>query len=244
VNTFAFQIIWKLSVISLLAVACVFGTANAGDMGGGTVVFAGADARERAYFSYGGLIHHFSGDILSNGFLVRVAGFNSRYNYKTPAVSGGTVEADAALIDGMVGYQMVTESYALRGFVGLDYEDHSLSPNNAFDPNQGSHFGSKVQGEFETDFASPYYVNLMSSYGSARDRYWARARAGYDFSGYVVGPEARFTGDRIYDDQRFGAFLTFRNILPVMATVSAGSSDSGDRAGVVPYIATELSITF
>lgn len=246
-NTFTFQIVWKLSAMSLLVATCVFGlvgTVSAGDLGGGTVLYAGADAREKAYYSYGGLIHHFSGDILSNGFLVQLQGINSRYDYSTLDVTGGNVNGDAALIDAMVGYQMVTKSYALRGYVGLDYENHDLSPENNFDPNHGSHFGTKIQGEFETNYSSPYYVNVMSSYGSARDRYWARARAGYDFSGYVVGPEARFTGDRIYDDQRFGAFLTLRNILPVMATVSAGSSDSGARAGVVPYIATELSLTF
>lgn len=247
-NTFTFQMARKLSAISLLAATCVFGsvgTVNAGDMGGGTVVFGGVDSREKAYYPYVGIIRNFSGDILSSGFLGRLVGFDSHYKYSTNTVSGGTVEGEAESLEALVGYQMVTESYALRGYVGLDYENHHLSPDNTFDSNRGTHFGYKVRGEFETDFAAQNYVGLMASYGSATERYWVRARAGRDLGGYVVGPEAMLTGNREYDEQRIGAFLIFRNILPALFTVSAGYSDSGNaHAGVGPYVSMELSTTF
>jgi hypothetical protein len=248
VNTLIFQMARRLSAISLLAAACAFGpasTASAGDLGGGTVVFGGVDSRDRAYYPYVGVIHNYSGDILASGFLVRLVGLDSHYKYDTTAVAGGTVEGHATLIDAMGGYQKVTESYALRGYLGLDYEHHSLSPDNTFDSNRGSHVGGKVQGEFETGFATPNYVGLVASYGSARHRHWARGRAGRDLGGYVVGPEVLFMGDHEYHERRLGAFLAFRNIIPLMFTLSAGSSDSGaERGGVGPYVAVELSKTF
>ena len=247
-DTLTFQMARKLSAISLLSATCVFGsvgTVNAADMGGGTVVFGGVDARERAYYPYIGIIRNFSGDIISSGFMGRLVGFNTHYKYSTNTVSGGAVDGEAESLEALVGYQKVTESYALRGYVGLDYEHHHLSPDNTFDSNRGTHYGVKVRGEFETDFAAQDYVGLVATYGSARERYWARARAGRDIGGYVVGPEALLMGDREYDEQRIGAFLIFRNILPALFTVSAGYSDSGGaHAGEAPYVSMELSTTF
>jgi len=155
------------------------------------------------------------------------------------------VDGHASTLEAMIGYQKVMESYTLRGYVGLDYEHHRLSPNNIYDSNRGTHLGAKVHGEFETDFAAKNYVALMASYGSAVDQYWARARAGRDFGGFVVGPEVLIKGDNEYNERRIGAFLNLRNILPAMFTVSAGASDSGDsRGGNSPYISMELSTTF
>lgn len=247
-NTSTFKMARKLSAMSLLAAACALGsvgTVNAGDLGGGTVVFGGFDAREKAYYPYVGLIHNFSGNILADGFLARVVGYDIHYKYDSAVAADGTVDAHATALEAMVGYQKVTESYALRGYVGLDYEHHRLSPDNTFDSNRGTHVGGKVQGEFETDFAAKNYVGLMATYGSAVDRYWVRARAGRDFGGFVVGPEALIKGDREYNEQRLGAFVILRNILPALFTVSAGAADSGDRrGGVGPYISMELSTTF
>ncbi|MDO9365687.1 MAG: cellulose biosynthesis protein BcsS [Methylotenera sp.] len=247
-NTFTFKMAQKLSAMSLLAAACALGpvsTVNAGDLGAGTVVFGGFDAREKAYYPYVGLIHNFSGNILKDGFLARVVGYDVHYKYDSAVATDGTVDAHATVFEAMVGYQKVTESYALRGYVGLDYEHHRLSPDNTFDSNRGTHVGGKVQGEFETDFAAQNYVGLIATYGSAVDRYWVRARAGRDFGGFVVGPEALVKGDREYNEQRLGAFLILRNVLPALVTVSAGATDSGDRrGGVGPYISMELSTTF
>lgn len=78
----------------------------------------------------------------------------------------------------MLGYQKVFTAFTLRGYAGLDYEGHRLSPANRFDGNSGGHVGGKVRLDVESDFAMPNYVNLIATYSSARDRYWVRARGG------------------------------------------------------------------
>ena len=247
-STFKFKMASKLSAMSLLAAACVLGpsgTVYAQDMSNDTVLFAGVDAREKAHYPYLGVIHHFSGDTLASGFLARIVGYQVQYEYDTTAVPSGSVDGDASLLEIMGGYQKVYESFTLRGYSGLDYEYHDLSPNNRFDANSGSHVGGKIQGEFETDFFAPNYVGVIATYGSAVDRYWARARAGRVFHGIVVGPEVLTKGDREYNEQRIGAFLLFRNLAPALLTVSAGAADAGDsRGGHSPYISVEVSTTF
>lgn len=236
-------------IISITAIGCVLGSAgiaNADQTGAGsTILFAGGDVRENTSYPYVGVVHHFSGDILADGFLVRAFAYHAKYEYDSAAVVGGEVDGRFDGADLMIGYQKVMDSFALRGYIGIDYEDHDLSPDNVFDSNRGSDTGVKVQVELETDYAAPNYVSLIASHGSAKDRYWARLRAGRDFSGYVVGPEVLFTGDDEYDEKRIGVFVTVRKLLPVLLSVSAGHSDSdSNRGGNSAYLNFEISRTF
>lgn len=233
-------------ILSIAATCCVIGgsaVATAGEYGGGsTILFAGGDIREKSHYPYVGLVHHFSGDILSDGFLVRAFAYSADYEYDTLA---GNIDGDAVGADLMIGYQKVYEGYSLRGYLGIDYEDHDLSPDNIYDSNRGSDTGVKAQFEYETDYAKHNYASLIASYGTAKDRYWARLRAGREYSGYVIGPEVMLTGDDEFDEQRIGAFVIWRNILPASLSISAGYSDSGDeRAGSSAYLTLEVSRTF
>lgn len=235
-------------ILSVTAVCCVIstgGVANADQSGAGsTVLFAGYDVREKSHYPYAGVVHHFSGDLLSDGFLFRAFVYKADYEY-TIESTNIDVDASADGADVMIGYQKVMDDYAIRGYVGLDYEDHDLSPDNAFDSNRGSDTGIKAQFEYETDYASPKYASFIASYGTAKDRYWGRLRVGREFSGYVIGPEALLTGDDEYDEKRIGAFVTARKFLPVSFSVSAGYSDSGDeRADSSAYLNLEISRTF
>ena len=173
-----------------------------------SVLFAGIDWRDKANFSYIGLTQHYNGDILSDGFLIRAMVGHSNYEYSTEF--DPRIDATANSLELMLGYQKVMDNYLARGFLGLEYEDHELSPDNTFDENRGSDIGAKVRVELETDFASPNYASLFASYGTAKNRYWARIRGGYDFSGYVIGPEAITLGDQEYSERRLGLFMTVR----------------------------------
>jgi len=207
-----------------------------------TVLFAGVDAREESDFGYIGLTYHYSGDILSDGILVRTSVSRGNYEYKTDF---GETDADVVGFGLMLGYQKVMESFTARGFIGLDYEDHDFSPDNIFDDNRGSDTGVKVQAELESDFSSPNYASVFASYGTAKDRYGLRLRGGRDFSGFVVGPEIVLIGDQEYDEQRLGAFLTVKKLIPVLLSVSAGYADPDtDRGDSSPYLTFEISQTF
>ncbi|MGE5470533.1 MAG: cellulose biosynthesis protein BcsS [Bacteroidota bacterium] len=217
-------------------------SSRADDMSG---VLVGIDARENSSYGYLGVTHHFGQNILGDGVIGRVVGFAGKYEYLTPAVVGGEVKADYSALEVLAGYQKTFDAFTLRGYLGAEYEGNHLSPDNQFDRNRGDHWGAKVRGEFETDFAAPNYANVIATYSTARDRYWVRARAGRDFSGYVVGPEIIATGDRMFNEERLGVFVNFRNLLPALLSVSAGEARTdGNSTGHTPYVTMEVSTTF
>ncbi|MFC3674921.1 cellulose biosynthesis protein BcsS [Ferrovibrio xuzhouensis] len=228
---------------ALLAGGCfVSAAAHAQDA---TVLFTGIDARDKSYYGYVGAIHHLSGNLTDDSFLLRADGLYGQYDYQSSAVAGGKVDGDVRSFDVLGGYQKAFESFFLRGYAGLEFEDHSLSPDNVLDSNRGSDFGVKVMGQFETALTLPYYADLIASYGSAKERYWTRLRGGYNFSGYVVGPEALATGNDESSEQRLGAFLMLTNLGQFGLTMSGGYSDTDEnRGGSSAYGTLELSTTF
>jgi hypothetical protein len=234
--------IQQITVTAILLAGCL----NHAVLADSTVGFAGVDARENTYYGYFGLRHHLSGELTDNGFLLRAVGFLGEYEYDTPAVIGGEVDADITNFDAMIGYQKAFENMFMRGYVGLDYENHDLSPNNIFDSNRGSDFGVKFLGELESSYLLPYYGGLIASYGTAKDRYWVRARGGWNFDGFIFGPEGLLTGDDEFDEHRIGAFLSVISLEKGLGlSISTGYSDSDDnRGGGSVYGTLELSATF
>jgi hypothetical protein len=218
-----------------------------GPVGGAhsTIVFAGIDGRENSYDLYAGLYHALNGDIDADGFLVRLFGLYGEYDYDSDTVGIGNVDGDVGYVDAMVGYQMTQDGFVFRGFLGVEYEDHDLSPSDPSNSNEGGDVGVKLLGEIETATGAPYYANLFGSYGSAKDSYFVRARVGQDFGGFVVGPEGQLNGNDEYDEQRIGAFVTLENLGQVQISASAGYSDTDNSwGGGSLYGTLEVSTSF
>lgn len=210
-----------------------------------TVLFGGFDDRERSYYGYVGVVHAFNGNLAADGFLFRAMGLYNPYSYQSLAVVGGNVDGKMTAFDVLVGYQKIFPAATARLFVGLDYEGHSLSPDNIFDGNRGHDYGVHVRGELETPYFSQYYGSLLASYGSARKRYWVRGRAGYNFNGIIVGPEGIGTGNKESQEGRVGAFVTIRNFAPFELSLSGGYSNTkANRGGASAYGTVELSVAF
>lgn len=210
-----------------------------------TGVLVGVDARAKSWYGYAGVTQHFGQHPYGDGIIARVVGFGGQYSYRTTAVAQGRIDSDYSAVEALVGYQKVYSALTLRAYAGAEYEGHDLSPSNSFDGNSGSHFGAKFRIDAETDFAAPNYGNLIATYGTARDRYWVRARAGRDFSGFVVGPELLATGDRYAHEERYGVFLNVRRLLPVGLSFSVGQARTpASSASVTPYATAEFSMTF
>ena len=210
-----------------------------------TVLFAGLDDRERSYYGYAGIVHALNGNIATDGFLFRAMGLYNPYSYKSAVVVGGEVDGKLTAFDVLVGYQKIFPALTARLFVGLDYEGHSLSPDNPLDSNRGQDYGVHVRGELETPYFSQYYGSVLASYGSAKERYWVRGRAGYNFNGIIIGPEGIGTGNRETEEGRVGAFVTFRNVVPFELSLSGGYSNTrSNRGGASAYGAVELSVAF
>lgn len=236
----------------VLAVACVCGVprasraADQSESPGANVLFFGGDVTADYGYPYVGWIHHFNGSVFGDGFLFRLFGFYAPYSYSSNVTPGGHINATAAEMDAMVGYQKVFSPVTLRGFVGPEIENDTLSPDNTFDKNRGFDAGVKFQGELETNYNTPYYANLIGNYGTAKGRYWTRARVGYDFGRVIVGPEGFAIGNQMFDEQRGGAFVTVKNAVgPIWVSLDGGySAKPATRGGDSGYGAVELSFAF
>lgn len=210
-----------------------------------TGVLVGVDARQNSWYGYAGVTQHFGEHAYGDGIIGRLVGFSGQYRYASNVASQGGIDGDYTALEALLGYQKVFTAFTLRGYAGLDYEGHQLSPANPFDGNSGGHVGGKVRVDIESDFAMPNYFNLIGTYGSARDRYWVRGRAGRDFSGFVVGPELMATGDRYAHEERYGVFVNVRQFLPAMLSISAGQARTpANSASVTPYATMEFSMAF
>lgn len=239
---------FKCAAIAAGALCCLTvasAPADAAGPLGSNVVFLGGDVTSNYGYPYVGWVHHFNGSVLGDGVLFRLFGFYAPYTYNTNAVAGGQVDGQATAFDAMVGYQKELSRVTVRGFIGPEFENDDLSPNNPYDKNRGADFGVKVQGELETNYDSPYYAGLVGSFGTAKQRYWTRLRVGYDFGRFIIGPEGLALGNQVYDEQRGGAFITVKNVGPAWVSLAAGfSSKPAGRGGDGAYGSVEVSFVF
>lgn len=212
---------------------------------GMSAVLAGIDARESSTYAYIGVSHHFGDNPQGDGVVSRVFGYYGDYKYSTELGGIGTVKAEFSAFEALLGYRKVTDNVVMHAYLGPEYEGSHLSPDNPDDGNRGDHYGVKFRADVETSYLSPNYANLIATYGTARDRYWVRGRAGRDFSGYVIGPEILASGDQHSQEKRIGVFVNINTLLPAFISLSAGHAITESRsAGHTPYMSMEVSTIF
>ncbi len=209
------------------------------------VLFGGFDIRTHSYYGYAGGVVALNGNIATDGFLLRGLVLYNPYDYTSTVVAGGVVDGKMTSANAMIGYQKYLQGFVARFYAGAEYEGHRLSPSNPLDSNEGDHYGVHLRGDLETAYLSPVYGSLLASYGSATQRWWVRGRGGYNFNGFIIGPEGILTGNRVTNEQRVGGFVTLRSLAPFELSVAGGYSHTDDtRGGASAYGTLELSIAF
>jgi len=121
-----------------------------------TALFSGLDVGPLGYFTYTGGIVALGGDLGRDSFVLRGFAGYGRYDY----LSGGgfgEINGRMTLFDAMVGYQVVRSNLRATGLIGVEYQDHRLSPNDPGNRVRGDETGLKVQGEISTDTANPFF---------------------------------------------------------------------------------------
>jgi hypothetical protein len=188
------------------------------------VLFSGFDAVEDAAYAFQGVIYSFNRDISRDGFVLRVYGSHVDYEYDN---GGVRTDGDGWQGDVMIGYKFNRGHWWAAGYIGVDYQDHDLTPDDPDNPVRGTEWGFKVAADIATlRHGSPLYFGLSGQYSTAFDSYWARARVGINRDHYTFGPEGIVMGSDSFDAQRVGGFLTFDlNLaprMPIEVTLSGG----------------------
>lgn len=192
------------------------------------VVFSGYDMVKDANYSYQGVIVALNRDIGADGFVLRVYGSNTGYEYDTTNALGApiTVDGDAWQADAMIGYKISRGHWWAAAFVGVDWQSHDLTPDDLTARVRGTEVGVKVAVDFATlRNQGPVYAAASANYSTAFDSYWARGRLGGNLGHLTVGPEAIRLGNEAFDATRIGGFVMFD--LPLSRTTSIEVTLSG-----------------
>lgn len=202
----------------------------------GWVLFSGFDAVKDANYAFQGVIVAANRDISRDGIVFRLYGGHVDYEYDTTGVPGGVVDGDGWQGDAMIGYKIGRGHWWAAAYVGVDYQNHDLTPDDTSNSVRGSEVGFKVAADVATlRHGTPLYFALSGQYSTAFDSYWTRARVGLNQGHMTFGPEGIAMGNDAFDAQRVGAFLTFDvNLAPTMpieVTLSGGYQFLSDSNG-------------
>ena len=174
-----------------------------------TVTFSGSDWSKDASYFYSGLIFALNRDLGRDGIVLRGFAGVPMYEYDS-SVPGGVVDGDGVQGDLMIGYLWHRDRVTFSAYVGVEYQDYDLTPDDPTSKVRGSEVGLKVAGDIASAYGSPLYWNIHGSYSTAFDTYWARGRIGYDAGRFVIGPEVIAMGNEGFDAHRIGGFVTLR----------------------------------
>ncbi len=219
-----------------------------------TVTFSGSDWSKDASYFYSGVILALNRDLGRDGIVLRGFAGVPMYEYSNTAVTGGVVDGDGIQGDLMVGYLWHRQHVTVGAYVGIDYQDYDLTPDDPNSSVRGSEVGFKVAGDLSSAYGSPFYWNLHGAYSTAFDSYWTRARMGYNTGRFIIGPEVVAMGNDGFDAQRVGGFATLRfELSPAIhseITVNVGhqfmddDGDSSSRGGEGTYGGVGFSLVF
>lgn len=219
------------------------------------VTFSGYDqARDSSYF-FQGVQVALNGDIGRDGFMLRAYGSQVDYDYLNGAVPTHGLGRQGEL---MIGYKASHGNIWGAAFIGVDHQNHKLTPDDPANRVRGAETGLKVVGDLASlRNTGPLYFALSGMYSTAFDSYWARARVGANLgaSRVTIGPEFITLGNTGFDATRLGGFLTFdlklSPKLPLEVTIYAGhqfvagaGTATGASGGEGEYVGFSLTSLF
>lgn len=187
-------------------------------------IVSGFDFAENSHEGWTGLFFALNRDLSKDGFILRILGTAGSYDY-----SDGTQKFDSDYFQGdvMLGYQIVRGGWDIAAYVGVDYIDYDITPDDPFNKLRGDDVGFKAAYYIETNGSDgrPFYFQSHGSYSTAFDTYYALARVGYDFGRFTLGPEAWVLGDTSWNAHRIGGFVDFE--VPIKGIYSRISLSAG-----------------
>lgn len=205
------------------------------------IALAGVEAGNNTASAYLGTVLPIPGSSLGKGWVQRYWLDYTAYPYeKAP---GEEIDAEVAAFEAALGYQGSSATGWWAVYLGAQYSDTQLSPDDPSNDEQGSDFNAKLQIEGETQLSRDWRINGIASHLVGESSFWTRVRLQTALDNrLLIGPELIAQGDPNYRLIKFGVFVGNIELgRDVAMTVKLGASklDSGSTAaygGVEWYI--------
>ncbi len=209
------------------------------DRGAGFEMASGADAAKDAWSIYGSLTAAPFGDLVKDGWRVRVGSGYGQYRYDRDVVLPGRApvrpdHGHSAFAEALVGYQLTLGALTAKAFAGILGKQSLVAVGGAFnlfedraDPDHGTRYGFKGALETWLDLGGLSFLQVDAGWNATTRGYGVRTRWGYRFGESLsVGPEAALYGSSDEPSGRIGAFarVTWTG---GEASVSAGATGEG-----------------
>lgn len=248
---------WSRGIAGIAAAsaALLYSCTAAADKPQANEVTVGFDAAPQSLYWYGEVDRAFNGDLAKDGAVLRVYSSLAAYNYEASLARLGEIGGLLYQVDVMPGYQIVRGGATFGAYLGLDFQESQLSPNDPTNAVNGSKGGIKVALSFEYDEKRhPITGSLNGEYSSVFETYYAEARLGLRLGDKLVaGPEAEADGETGYNGQTLGGYATYTfdvtKDVSFDATLAAGhqfisGGGSGPGGGAGTYGTLEITTDF
>jgi len=228
------------AAFTFCCVCVVAGRAWAGDDEDARVMlFSGRDLWRNGAFANSGFVFA-PGGLDQDGLLLKVLLSGGLYRYHAENLGGEQVIGVESLADVMPGWRVKRGDAEFRFFMGPEFQNHSLSPDDPANRLRGNSFGLRVAVELwyeptpDTMLAADVSLSSIATSNSARVGYGWRIFEEM-LGGVYVGPEIQYFGSDGYRHLRLGAHITSMKTEDVEWSTAVGwAGDSQGRTG--PYL--------
>ncbi|MBX9823534.1 MAG: cellulose biosynthesis protein BcsS [Xanthobacteraceae bacterium] len=193
--------------------------------GPGTAVWLGGAFKDRAWVGFVGAVAAVNGNLDTDGFLVRGQYLYVNWDFDSTLSSTGTASGTLNRGDIQLGYQIVRNGMVAAGFIGVDYQDYNYSPSITRDARLKDQPGAIFTGRWASAGATTTPFSVEGNYSTANNAYWVRGRVGYDFGWVAVGPEVGVLGNRVFDEARYGGYMSFTVNPSFIVELNGGYAD-------------------
>lgn len=173
------------------------------------LLFSNSDIWHEGGFSHGGVVWAPSG-LDQQGLVLKLLFGGGIYHYTSGALGNADVRGDLLAAAILPGYRFVHDKLIVTFFLGYDFQNHHLTPDDPSASLRGSYIGVRSGFELWYEPSATTMIAADASVSSIGPSYNARLAAGLRvFDAFYVGPEVQgFAAGDNYQQVRAGLHLT------------------------------------
>jgi hypothetical protein len=196
------------------------------------LLFASTDLWRHGGFVHGGVLWSPAG-LDREGYVLKLLFGGGAYRYVSGALGNVDVEGRHWSLAVLPGWRFVRNGLFATVFVGFDFQNHRLSPDDPSAGLRGSYAGVRTGFELWYEPTPSSMLAADASVSSVGPSYSARLAAGWRLhERFYLGPEVQgFAADDNYRQIRAGIHVTGLRVAPLEWSAGLGWANDSDNRG-------------